>query len=275
MSSASRNTGANTAYKGKTMKNRILALTIEAAAVMAAPAHAAFKCVDEKGRTYIGDTPPEACAKVVMYEVTRGGQVIRTIQPSLTEEQVKARLEEEEKKKEADKAAFEQKRKDLALLATYSTEAEFDVARDRNIDPINARIKLAQERIGDIDKRNKQLDEELEFYKAGKSGKSKAPEGGGKKSDTGAMLQEEQTRLKAEKSQVQKTILGSEKEIADLKAKFEVDKKRWIALKSGKAGAGTSDAPADAKATDAKAEAKTTEAKADAKAAPKAAPKKN
>ena len=251
------------------MKNRILALSLATAAALALPAHAAFKCVDEKGRTYIGDTPPEACAKVVMYEVTRGGQVIRTIQPTLTEEQVKARIEEDERKKEAEKAAFEQKRKDLALLATYSTEAELDVARDRNIEPINARIKLAQERIGDIDKRNKQLDEELEFYKAGKSGKSKGSEGG-KKSDTGAMLAEEQARLKQEKAQVQKSIASSEKEIADLKAKFEVDKKRWVALKSGKTGP-TADAPS----ADAKADAKPSEAKADPKAAPKAAPKKN
>lgn len=252
------------------MKNRILALSIATAAALALPAHAAFKCVDEKGRTHIGDTPPEPCSKVVMYEVTRGGQVIRTIQPTLTEEQVKARIEEEERKKEADKVAFEQKRKDLALLATYSTESELDVARDRNIDPINSRIKLAQERIADIDKRNKQLDEELEFYKAGKSGKSKNDDG--KKSNTGTMLQEEQNRLKVEKAQVLKSIASSEKEIADLKAKFEVDKKRWIALKAGKAGPGAeaADAKVDAKPTEAKAEAK-----ADAKPAPKAAPKKN
>ena len=250
------------------MKNRILALSIATAAALALPAHAAFKCVDEKGRTHIGDTPPEPCSKVVMYEVTRGGQVIRTIQPTLTEEQVKARIEEEEKKKEADKVAFEQKRKDLALLATYSTESELDVARDRNIDPINSRIKLAQERIGDIDKRNKQLDEELEFYKAGKSGKAKGSDGG-KKSDTGTMLAEEQARLKQEKTQIVKSIVGYEKEITDLKAKFEVDKKRWVALKSGKASS-TADAP-----TEAKADAKPSEAKAESKAAPKAAPKKN
>src|SRR5690349_12529481 len=109
------------------------------AALFATSASAAFRCVDEKGRTHVGDTPPAGCANVVMYEVTRGGQVIRTIQPTMTEEQVKARQEAEEKIRAAEKVAAEQKRKDMALLSTYGSEKEFDVARDRNIDPINQR----------------------------------------------------------------------------------------------------------------------------------------
>lgn len=241
----------------KTMK----ALGLATAALLSIPAQAAFRCVDEKGQTHIGDTPPEQCAKVVMYEVTRGGQVIRTIQPSLTEDQVKARIAEEERRKEADKAAFEQKRKDLALLATYSSEEEFDVARDRNIDPIKGRIKSAQDRIAAIDKRNVELDGELEFYKAGKSSKA------GKKNEAPPMLVDEQARLKHEKVVLAKNITGYEKDIAEMKAKYEVDKKRWLALKGGK-----SDAPP---ATEAKADAKPTEAKAEPKAPAKPATKKN
>ena len=248
------------------MKTSNRALAFVSAALLSIPAHAAFKCVDEAGRTHIGDTPPEQCAKVVMYEVTRGGQVLRTIQPSLTEDQVKARLEAEEKKKEADKAAFEQKRKDLALLATYSSEQEFDMALSRNVEPITGRIKTAQERIAGIDKRNKEVEDELEFYKAGKSGKSAST----KKGDGGAVFVEEQQRLKHEKAVLTKNIAGYEKEITDLKAKIEVDRKRWLALKAGKG-----DMPSDAKPAEAKADAKPTEAKADAKPAPKAATKKN
>ncbi len=45
-------------------------------AMLAAPAaHAAYKCKDERGITHIGDTPPAACANVVMYEITRSGTV--------------------------------------------------------------------------------------------------------------------------------------------------------------------------------------------------------
>ena len=249
------------------MKTSNRALVLVSAALLSVPAHAAFKCVDEAGRTHIGDTPPEQCAKVVMYEVTRSGQVLRTIQPSLTEDQVKARIEAEERKKEADKAAFEQRRKDLALLATYSSEQEFDVVLTRNVEPITGRIKSAQERTAAIDKRVKELDDELEFYKAGKTGKSATT----KKGDGGAVFLEEQQRLKHEKGVLAKNVVGYEKEIAEMKAKFEVDKKRWVLLKAGKGG----DLPSDAKPAEAKADAKPTEAKAETKAAPKAATKKN
>ena len=146
---------------------------------------------------------------------------------------MKARTEEVERKKEAEKAQNEQKRKDLALLATYSTDTEFDTVRDRTIEPINGRIRSANDRLVAIDKRQKDLDEEMEFYKAGKSkGKSKdgkeraAPE-------APAMLVGELARLKHERDTINKSLASYDKEIAAIKARFDVDKKRWIALKSG------------------------------------------
>ena len=239
------------------MKTTIKTLCLATSLLLCASAGAAFKCVDEKGNTHVGDTPPDPCANVVMYEVTRTGSVIRRIEPSLTPEQAKARVEIDERKKEADKAANEQKRKDLALLATYSSEAEFDVVRDRTIEPIKGRIKLTQERVAAIDKRAKELDEEMEFYKAGKSSKS----AGGKKSEASSNLTAELERLRSEKQGLARSVASSEKEITELRAKFEVDKKRWIALKTG-GGAATIDPKAgeprsvEAKATEAKPAAK-------------------
>ena len=219
-------------------------------------ATAAFKCVDEKGRTHIGDTPPAGCANVVMYEVTRGGTVMRKIEPTMSEEQFKAKLEAEEKARIAEKATAEQKRKDMALLSTYANEKEFDVARDRNIDPINARIKQSSDRLKEIDKRVKTVKEEMEFYEAGKKKSSK-------KEEMPHGLSMELERLADEKKTIQKTIAASEKEIGELRVKYEIDKKRWVALKTGAASKA-----AEVAAADAKPEAKP-EAKADAKPAPK------
>ena len=237
-------------------------LALLVALALSTPATAAFRCVDEKGRTHIGDTPPPGCANVVMQEVTRGGTVIRTIQPSLTEEQWKAKLEAEEKARIAEKIAAEQKRKDMALLATYANEKEFDTSRDRNIDPIKARIQQSTERLKEIDKRVKVVKEEMEFYEAGKKKSTK-------EKDMPSGLQMELERLADEKKTIQKTIAASEKEIAELRVKYEVDKKRWLALKSG-----TANKPADAPEAEAKADAKPA-AKADAKPDAKPAPKKS
>ena len=229
------------------MKKTIGTLCLATSILFAASAGAAFKCKDEKGLTHVGDTPPEQCANVVMFEVTRTGAVIRRIEPSLTAEQAKARMESDERKKESDKVANEQKRKDLALLATYSSEAEFDVVRDRTIEPIKSRIKITQERIAAIDKRMKDLDEEMEFYKAGKSSKSAT----GKKAEAPPMLTSELERLRGEKQNLVRSVTGSEKEITEMRAKFDVDKKRWIALK-----AGSGPKPADAPVAEAKPAAK-------------------
>lgn len=230
------------------MKTTIKTLCLATSILFAASAGAAFKCKDEKGVTHVGDTPPEQCAKVVMYEVTHSGAVIRTIEPSLTAEQAKARVDADERKKESDKLANEQKRKDLALLATYSSESEFDVVRDRSIQPILARIKVAQERLPAVDKRTRELGEELEFYKAGKGTKSSA---GGKKVEAPVMITSELERLRGEKLALGKNVADSEKEIAEMRARFDVDKKRWVALKSG-----SGSKPADAPVAEAKPEAK-------------------
>lgn len=236
------------------MNTRKITLLV-ALAVATGPAAAAFRCVDEKGRTHIGDTPPPGCANVLMYEVTRGGTVIRKIEPTISEEQAKARQEAEEKQRLADKVAAEQKRKDTALLSTYANEKEFDTARDRNIEPLKARISQSQERLKEIEKRSTVVKEEMEFYTAGKK-KS------GKKDSMPAGMGSELDRLAEEKAAIQKGVVGYEKEITELRAKYDVDKRRWVALKTGKsAAASESAAPTEAKADAAKAEP----VKADAK----------
>lgn len=209
------------------MKTRILCF---AAALAFAPgAFAVYKCVDEKGVTRIGETPPDECNNVPMQEVSRSGTVLRTIAPSLTAEQVKAQQDAAERAKQAAKEAAEQQRKDLALVNTYSSEHEIDMTRDRNIEPITGRVRVANERIEAVDKRIKEIEEEMEFYKAGKSsGKDKA-----KPKDAPEQLKDNLSRAKAEKVALEKSLVSYDKEIAGIRAKYDADKKRWIEIKSG------------------------------------------
>ncbi|MEP7069935.1 MAG: DUF4124 domain-containing protein [Usitatibacter sp.] len=197
------------------------------AALYVPAAAAAYKCVDEKGVTHIGDTPPAGCANVMMYELSRSGALLRSIEPTPTPEQVKAKLEEAQRKKEAGRIAGEQKRKDDALLSSYSNEREFDVSRDRNIEPLTARIRQNQDRVKAAEKRLQDLEDEMEFYKAGKS-KSKTA----KAREVPPALVSEQQRVRSERETLEKNIAASEREIAALKVKFDTDKKRWLALKS-------------------------------------------
>ena len=232
-------------------------IILAASLLLHAPlAGAVYKCVDEKGVTRIGETPPDECAKVVMYEVKPNGQVIRRIDPTPSPEQLQQMKEDGERKRAADKIAAEQKRKDSALIYTYANEREFDVARDRNIEPIRGRIRAGEDRLKAIDAREKKIAEEMEFYKAGKK---KNPKAGAKADEPPPMLVAEQEKLQKERETIKATMASQEKEIEALKVRFDSDRKRWLALKAGESGA------KDASAKDVSAAA----------AAPKAAPKKN
>jgi hypothetical protein len=201
-------------------------------------AGAAYKCVDEKGVTHIGDTPPAACAPVVMYEIKPNGGVLRKIDPTPTPEQAKVMNLESERKREADKAAAEQKRKDAALLATFSSEQEFDVVLERTIAPIRSRMKVAAERIKSIEERQAKIEEDMEFYKAGKrkdaKGRDEAP----------PSLVAEQERLWHEKQSLVSSVASQEKEIVQTQERFNADKKRWVRIRGGGAPV---DAPAEAR----------------------------
>lgn len=196
----------------------------------ATTAGATYKCVNEKGVTLIGDTPPDGCERVEMYEMSPSGHVIRKIDPTPTPEQQKAYAADAEKRRAAEKAAAEQKRKDAALLYTYSNDKEIDTARDRNIEPINGRISSAQTRIDAIDKRLKQIDDEMEFYKAGKSKKKDD-----KPSGPPAALVADRERVQKERDGLVTSIDQSRKEIQAIRDRYDADKQRFNELKGNTA----------------------------------------
>lgn len=197
------------------------------AAFATAGAPAAYKCVDTRGLTLIGETPPEGCANVVMYEVTNTGKVLRRIDPTPTPEQLKKIEADRERQKEQDRIAAERKRKDLALVNTYSSEHEIEVARDRNIEPIQARIKSAEERIEVDKKRQAQIEEQLEFYRAGK----KRAKTGSKADEVPPNLIADLERVKKEQVSLAGSIESARKEIEATRVRFEADRQRWLEVK--------------------------------------------
>ena len=126
------------------MKRTLALLLI---ALHAPLASAVFKCVDDKGHVLFGDTPPSACGNVPIYELSPSGNVLRRIDRTPTPQQEQLMREERERKQKEARVAAEQRRKDMALLNTYSSANEFDVARDRNIEPV-PQLNLIQGKTG-------------------------------------------------------------------------------------------------------------------------------
>lgn len=186
---------------------------------------ATFKCTDEKGVTHYGDTMPPQCAKTPVMEVQKSGSTVKKYDAQLTAEQVKAKQDEDKRKSDDVKAAAEAKRKDMALLNTYSSERDFEVAKQRNIEPIEARIKSAQERLKSVDKRLKELNDEMEFYTAGKSKSAKERK-------PPIQLVTDVERTNAERAALLASVQRYEAEIAQMKTRYETDRARWMELRN-------------------------------------------
>ncbi len=184
------------------------------------PVSAALKkCVDDKGRTqYYNNTPPPECLGKATVEMSDHGVVIKK-----TKEEVELKEAEEQAKREAveKKRAIDKKRLDAALLATYTDKKEIDLARDRNIQPVELAIKGIEPRLKVSQDRLEVL--KLQFLEAQKN-----------KSPALASLKKEMNSAKKEVVRLEDELIKRKEEVENIKARFSAERKRFIELKQGK-----------------------------------------
>lgn len=227
------------------MKTRILSPLILSlfAGLLATTAQATFKCVDDKGITHYGDTMPPQCAKKEITEMTKQGSVVKKYEAPLTPEQLKAQAEDRERRREGEKKLAEQKLRDHALIATYGSEREFDVARDKDLAGMDARKKTLMSRNAEVDKTLAKYQNEMDFYVAGKAkGKTKDGEKAPKGKDVAPVkeakeippqLQQDYNRAKNDRESLDKELAKVDADRATVIAKYDGEKMRWKKLKSG------------------------------------------
>lgn len=99
-----------------------------------------YKWVDDHGITHYGEVMPSEYANKERDTINKAGLIDKRpekIDPAKT----RAQEEEDQKRKIEKQAEIEQKRRDSAMLNTYSNETEIDQARDRSLDLVNARVE--------------------------------------------------------------------------------------------------------------------------------------
>jgi uncharacterized protein DUF4124 len=204
------------------MRNRISALVcltvlaVAPAAAQQAPQRM-YKCVDAKGKTYYTQMPPPECLGRETQELNKSGSVIRRTprEVPLTAAQKEAREAERKAKLEAEEKAKEERRKNSALLNTYSSEKDIDYARSQALKEAEAAIKETEKRIVDAQKRQKQLDSEKEFY-------TKKP--------MPVKLRQDISNIEIEIKNQQELLEAKKKEIGTINAKYDEDKRRYVEL---------------------------------------------
>src|SRR5512141_546550 len=143
-----------------------LALGAFAFAWHAGAVHAAtYKWVDEKGVIHYTDkVPPEAVNRGNV-ELSKDGVPVRKLDPALTPEQRRAREQEEERKRQLAKQQEETARRDRALLASYASESEIDLAKARALNTIDAVLQSTTAYTEQLTKRRVELKAKMEGYK--------------------------------------------------------------------------------------------------------------
>ena len=170
---------------------------------------------DKAGKTVgCGDKVPPEYQDGASKELNKRGVTVKQSDPPLTPAQQKELAAEAERKTAANQIAAEQKRKDKALLDTFTTVKEIDLKRNRDIQLIASNIEAQQTNLKNANDRQADSRGRIEQLK-----KENKP--------VPAAIQEEYDRAEAGKTKIQ---AQKRKEIADLNQQYDDMKKRFMEL---------------------------------------------
>lgn len=171
-----------------------------------------YKWVDDGGTTHYGETIPPEYANKEAVKLEKGR--IEKREDKHSKESQKSAAQDQA----AEKARVEAARRDSALVNTYSSEQEIDLARDRNLQQVDARTssyttlhKSAQDNLASL---------QQEFDKLTKQGR-KIPKS----------LEEDMQESTARVAKLQNDLAASVKELEAVKARYAADKARYRELK--------------------------------------------
>ena len=193
-----------------------LALTL--ALADAAAAAKIYKWTDERGVTHYGEVIPPEYKDQAAQEMSPHGITLRkldAVSATLTPEQRKAAEEKAAREREEKQRAFEQRRRDVALVNTYTSAQEIDAARERTLQlpsqairGLEPRLKKAQDRLTSVEQQAAGL------VKAGK----RVPEA----------VESDIADQKIEVDTIRAEIERNKTQIEIIKSKYEQDKKRYL-----------------------------------------------
>lgn len=178
-----------------------------------------YKWVDDNGTTHYGEVIPPEYANKDRDSLKKSG-LLEKRPEKIDPDVIRSKEEAEAKRKVDNQASEEQKRRDNALMNTYSNEKEIDMARDRSLVLINARIEsnamLLKSSQATLDEHKKEFDSRT------KSGK-KIPQS----------LSNDLTQSEERVARLQAELKKNEDELAAVKTRFDNEKELYRKIKGG------------------------------------------
>ena len=201
------------------MKNFSVCLILAALAFSSAVEAKLYKWVDDKGVTHYGEViPPEYSPKNSASLNDKGRLVKKNDDVDNKERLINA--EDEAKKRTDHEAKLEQRRKDTALLNTFTNEKEIDLARDRNLHQIESVINSVRSLQKTAQENLKHYQQEAEERKRANK---KIP----------ASLQADITESENKLAKLQQDLVKAQEKSAAIKTSYDADKLRFRELTGG------------------------------------------
>ena len=197
-------------------KSKLLIALIAGIAFSLPAAAKMYKWVDDQGVTHYGETIPPEYADKDRSELNKTGRTINK-KAVLSPEERRAKEEAEAKKRDDAEAALESKRRDKALVNTYSNPAEIDLARKRNLQQIDARVNGIGSQVKIVNDSLIGLQKEAEGYR--QAGKKLPPS-----------LQEDMDETQARLTKLQQDLDKAKADKAAMEARYDADKARYKEL---------------------------------------------
>ena len=197
----------------------LVSFALLAPALAQQPTQHMYKCVDARGKVYYTQVPPRECLGRETEELNKSGNVIRKSERPLSSSELQAREAEKRKKAEEAERAKEERRKNTALLNTYSSEKDIEDARARALKEAETAIADTEKHIAGAQKRQQDLEKEKEDY-------TKKP--------MPFKLKTEISNLDIEIKNQTALLEAKKKEISTINNKYDEDKRRYIELTAAK-----------------------------------------
>lgn len=178
-----------------------------------ADAQTLYRYTDQNGRIYYSDKPITDLTGRPVDQMTRSGTVVKSTGAALTAEQRAAIEAERQKRAEAERARKHEERRDLALLATYSSSREIDDAHAEAVREPEAVIRESEARLHAALVRRDQLVADLE------GGRGKALE-----------LRQQLGTTDAEVKALKELLAGKRRDVQQLNERYGEEKRRYAEI---------------------------------------------
>lgn len=193
-----------------TFLTSVTLLSASAAYGAEAPGRVYYRYINEDGVKVINATiPPEYVSKG--YEVVSlNGEVIRVVEPSPTGEEAKRAAEERKLRKQQEKA-------DKLLRRRYSSVADIEAAKTRNLQELQGNISILTSNLSNV--RSQIVTQQEQAASIERSGRA-----------VGDDLLRNLANLQAEERDIQMQIKQREREYQAASDKFDQDMKRFAEI---------------------------------------------